>query len=121
MSDAASCRSAHRLGVSEGIRGQRKVTDRASASPQLRPPVPPTAPPRWLAQAQSSKRLARNKRLLSNRHAHHNRSLLSNKRLLRRWGYPWRSTNSIGMQLVLIPAGEFMMGSPATEDGRNIR
>ena len=24
-------------------------------------------------------------------------------------------TNSIGMQMVLIPAGEFVMGSPATE------
>ena len=28
------------------------------------------------------------------------------------------TTNSIGMKLVLIPAGEFVMGSPATEDGR---
>jgi formylglycine-generating enzyme required for sulfatase activity len=27
-------------------------------------------------------------------------------------------TNSIGMKLVLIPAGEFLMGSPATEEGR---
>jgi formylglycine-generating enzyme required for sulfatase activity len=27
-------------------------------------------------------------------------------------------TNSIGMKLVLIPAGEFLMGSPDTEDGR---
>jgi formylglycine-generating enzyme required for sulfatase activity len=28
-------------------------------------------------------------------------------------------TNSIGMKLRLIPAGEFMMGSPATESGRS--
>ena len=27
-------------------------------------------------------------------------------------------TNSIGMQLAFVPAGEFMMGSPPTEDGR---
>ena len=33
-------------------------------------------------------------------------------------GAPVVETNSIGMQLVLIPAGEFMMGSPATEEGR---
>ena len=30
-------------------------------------------------------------------------------------------TNSIGMKLVLIPAGEFQMGSPATEAGRRKR
>jgi formylglycine-generating enzyme required for sulfatase activity len=28
-------------------------------------------------------------------------------------------TNSIGMELVCIPPGEFMMGSPANEEGRN--
>jgi len=28
-------------------------------------------------------------------------------------------TNSIGMKLALIPAGEFMMGSPESEEGRN--
>src|SRR5207248_3176353 len=28
-------------------------------------------------------------------------------------------TNSIGMKLVLIPAGKFLMGSPATEDERD--
>jgi formylglycine-generating enzyme required for sulfatase activity len=27
-------------------------------------------------------------------------------------------TNSIGMKLVLIPKGKFMMGSPASEEGR---
>ena len=27
-------------------------------------------------------------------------------------------TNSVGMQMVLIPAGEFLMGSPAPDDGR---
>ena len=31
---------------------------------------------------------------------------------------PLMETNSIGMQMVLIPAGEFMMGSPSPEDGR---
>ena len=31
---------------------------------------------------------------------------------------PVVSTNSIGMKLVLIPPGEFMMGSPASEPGR---
>ena len=31
---------------------------------------------------------------------------------------PKTITNSIGMELVLIPAGEFMMGSPESEDGR---
>jgi formylglycine-generating enzyme required for sulfatase activity/serine/threonine protein kinase len=34
-------------------------------------------------------------------------------------GVPVESTNSIGMKLVLIPRGEFMMGSPAAEQGRN--
>ena len=29
-------------------------------------------------------------------------------------------TNSIGVKLVLIPAGEFVMGSPAAEDGRDV-
>ena len=33
-------------------------------------------------------------------------------------GVPVESTNSIGMKLVLIPAGEFMMGSPDSEVGR---
>ncbi len=33
-------------------------------------------------------------------------------------GRPVSETNSIGMQLVLIPAGEFLMGSPATQEGR---
>ena len=33
-------------------------------------------------------------------------------------GVPVKQTNSIGMELVLIPPGEFMMGSPATETGR---
>jgi WD40 repeat protein len=33
---------------------------------------------------------------------------------------PVEYTNSIGMKLVLIPPGEFMMGSPDYEDGRNI-
>ena len=33
-------------------------------------------------------------------------------------GLPVVVTNSIGLQLVLIPAGEFQMGSPATEEGR---
>ena len=28
-------------------------------------------------------------------------------------------TNSIGMKLVLIPAGEFLMGSPEDEEGRD--
>ena len=29
------------------------------------------------------------------------------------------STNSIGMKFKLIPAGDFLMGSPQTEAGRN--
>jgi formylglycine-generating enzyme required for sulfatase activity len=33
-------------------------------------------------------------------------------------GAPVRTTNSIGMKLMLIPAGEFMMGSPDSEKGR---
>lgn len=33
-------------------------------------------------------------------------------------GLPVEITNSIGMKFVLIPAGEFMMGSPDKEDGR---
>jgi uncharacterized protein (TIGR02996 family) len=32
---------------------------------------------------------------------------------------PRRLTNSLGMELVLIPAGELLMGSPAEEDGRH--
>ncbi|MHB8971533.1 MAG: formylglycine-generating enzyme family protein [Pirellulaceae bacterium] len=36
----------------------------------------------------------------------------------RKLGLPVVETNSIGMKLVLIPAGEFLMGSPATEKGR---
>ncbi len=35
-----------------------------------------------------------------------------------RLGIPVQITNSIGMRLVLIPAGEFMMGSPITEECR---
>ncbi|TFH42043.1 MAG: formylglycine-generating enzyme family protein [ANME-2 cluster archaeon] len=31
------------------------------------------------------------------------------------------TTNSIGMEFVLIPAGEFKMGSPSSEEGRNDR
>ncbi|MFM8214996.1 MAG: SUMF1/EgtB/PvdO family nonheme iron enzyme, partial [Pirellula sp.] len=31
---------------------------------------------------------------------------------------PKEITNSIGMKLVLIPKGNFMMGSPKTEEGR---
>ncbi len=34
-------------------------------------------------------------------------------------GKPREVTNSIGMKLVLIPPGEFMMGSPEDEDGRS--
>ena len=33
-------------------------------------------------------------------------------------GVPVESTNSFGMKMVLIPPGEFMMGSPASEAGR---
>jgi formylglycine-generating enzyme required for sulfatase activity len=33
-------------------------------------------------------------------------------------GQPREITNSIGMKLVLIPPGEFMMGSPESEEGR---
>ena len=33
-------------------------------------------------------------------------------------GKPVEKTNSIGMKLVLIPPGEFMMGSPEAEEGR---
>ena len=33
-------------------------------------------------------------------------------------GLPRAITNSIGMQMVLIPANKFVMGSPAPEDGR---
>jgi formylglycine-generating enzyme len=33
-------------------------------------------------------------------------------------GEPASITNSIGMKLVFIPAGDFMMGSPTTESGR---
>jgi len=32
---------------------------------------------------------------------------------------PVETTNSIGMKLVLIPAGKFLMGSPANEEGRS--
>jgi len=32
---------------------------------------------------------------------------------------PKELTNSIGMKLVLIPKGTFMMGSPETEKGRH--
>ena len=32
---------------------------------------------------------------------------------------PKTVTNSIGMKLVLIPKGTFMMGSPESEQGRN--
>ncbi len=32
---------------------------------------------------------------------------------------PKELTNSIGMKLVLIPKGTFMMGSPESEQGRN--
>jgi len=31
---------------------------------------------------------------------------------------PKEITNSIGMKLVLIPKGTFMMGSPTSEEGR---
>jgi formylglycine-generating enzyme required for sulfatase activity len=34
-------------------------------------------------------------------------------------GRPQVVTNSVGMKLVLIPAGEFLMGSPAGEEGRS--
>jgi formylglycine-generating enzyme required for sulfatase activity len=34
-------------------------------------------------------------------------------------GRPREITNSIGMKLVLIPPGEFMMGSPDSEEGRD--
>jgi formylglycine-generating enzyme required for sulfatase activity len=34
-------------------------------------------------------------------------------------GQPLVTTNSLGMRLVLIPPGEFVMGSPTTEQGRN--
>ena len=34
------------------------------------------------------------------------------------FGLPAAIANSIGMQMVLIPAGEFVMGAPAREDGR---
>jgi formylglycine-generating enzyme required for sulfatase activity len=35
-------------------------------------------------------------------------------------GQPVEATNSVGMKLRLIPAGEFMMGSPEDEEGREI-
>ncbi|MFO7907430.1 MAG: formylglycine-generating enzyme family protein [Pirellulaceae bacterium] len=38
---------------------------------------------------------------------------------IRRLGQPEEITNSIGMTLKLIPAGEFMMGSPEDEDDRS--
>ena len=34
-------------------------------------------------------------------------------------GLPVEQTNSMGMKLVLIPPGEFMMGSPTSEKGHN--
>jgi len=37
----------------------------------------------------------------------------------RRLELPLVETNSLGMKLVLIPPGEFVMGSPPTEQGRN--
>ena len=46
--------------------------------------------------------------------------------LLVSWFAPWAIaqapkgfTNRIGMKLVLIPSGTFIMGSPAGEEGRN--
>ena len=36
-------------------------------------------------------------------------------------GTPVEMTNSIGMKLVLIPPGEFLMGSPEGEVGRQAR
>ena len=36
-------------------------------------------------------------------------------------GVPVAFENSIGMRFVLIPAGTFTMGSPETEEGREVR
>jgi formylglycine-generating enzyme len=42
----------------------------------------------------------------------------SQQQVAQRSGLPVVVTNSLGMKLVLIPAGEFMMGSPDDEEGR---
>src|SRR5262249_40582503 len=44
------------------------------------------------------------------------RSVMATKRSLH---WPNRLTNSIGMELILVPAGRFLMGSPSTEEGHS--
>jgi formylglycine-generating enzyme required for sulfatase activity len=121
MSDAASCRSARRLGVSEGIRlaeesnGQGfRVTAVASAgSASGAAPMAGTGPEQQATgQDQAAvEQPARPSQQVAPE------QLAAAQQI---GGPPVAITNSIGMQFVLIPPGEFVMGSPATGSATNI-
>ncbi|MCA9262578.1 MAG: SUMF1/EgtB/PvdO family nonheme iron enzyme, partial [Planctomycetales bacterium] len=66
-----------------------------------------------------TKRHVRRKRGVAQRPHYHTSLDLPDFRLTQVAGPPRDFTNTIGMQLMLIPAGEFMMGSPEDEKWRD--
>ena len=111
---ASDCRSAIRNQFLTGPAGPGlRVVAVPSADPTSGASPTAGTSPEPQAAGQTSKLLA------SNRQAHHNSYRPSSRAAAEKTGLPMAITNSIGMQLVLIPAGEFQMGSPETEDGRD--